>query len=111
MNNMQITSAQYIAFEGTNSSIRAVIDGQELALCQRYYWAMDASNYSSQYAGTNSMINWYYPVTMSATPSVSYSQGGGGSFSSNYVSRDKTQAYYTGDTSVYANNFTADAEL
>ena len=27
---MQITSAQYIAFEGTNSSIRATIDGQEL---------------------------------------------------------------------------------
>lgn len=30
MNEMQITSAQYIAFEGTNSSIRAVIDGQNL---------------------------------------------------------------------------------
>ena len=30
MNNMTITSAQYIAFEGTNSSIRATIDGQEL---------------------------------------------------------------------------------
>lgn len=30
MTEMQITSAQYIAFEGTNSSIRAVIDGQEL---------------------------------------------------------------------------------
>ena len=30
MNEMQITSAQYIAFEGTNSSIRATIDGQEL---------------------------------------------------------------------------------
>ena len=30
MNEMQITSAQYIAFKGTNSSIRAVIDGQEL---------------------------------------------------------------------------------
>ena len=30
MNKMQITSAQYIAFEGTNSSIRATIDGQEL---------------------------------------------------------------------------------
>ena len=29
-NEMQITSAQYIAFEGTNSSIRAIIDGQEL---------------------------------------------------------------------------------
>lgn len=30
IDNMQITSAQYIAFEGTNSSIRATIDGQEL---------------------------------------------------------------------------------
>lgn len=30
MNDMQITSAKYIAFEGTNSSIRATIDGQEL---------------------------------------------------------------------------------
>ena len=32
MNNMQITSAQYIAdlMTGTNSSIRATIDGQEL---------------------------------------------------------------------------------
>jgi len=30
MNNMQITSAQYIAFEGNNSSIRATIDGQEM---------------------------------------------------------------------------------
>ena len=30
MTEMQITSAQYIAFKGTNSSIRATIDGQEL---------------------------------------------------------------------------------
>jgi hypothetical protein len=30
MDNMQITSVQYIASEGTNSSIRATIDGQEL---------------------------------------------------------------------------------
>ena len=30
MSEMTITSAQYIAFEGTNSSIRATIDGQEL---------------------------------------------------------------------------------
>ena len=27
---MTITLAQYLAFEGTNSSIRATIDGQEL---------------------------------------------------------------------------------
>jgi len=30
MNNMTITSAQYVASEGTNTSIRATIDGQEL---------------------------------------------------------------------------------
>ena len=30
MTEMQITSAQYVAFEGTNTSIRATIDGQEL---------------------------------------------------------------------------------
>ena len=31
MNNMQITSAQYVTnIEGTNSSIRATIDGQEM---------------------------------------------------------------------------------
>ena len=30
MNNMQITSAQYVVFEGTNTSIKATIDGQEL---------------------------------------------------------------------------------
>ena len=30
MTEMQITSAQYITFEGTNTSIRATIDGQEL---------------------------------------------------------------------------------
>jgi hypothetical protein len=29
MENMQITSAQYIAFEGNNTSIRATIDGQK----------------------------------------------------------------------------------
>ena len=44
MNNMQITSAQYIAFEGTNSSIRATIDGQELFvpldLANRHYAAI-----------------------------------------------------------------------
>ena len=30
MDNTTITSAQYVAFEGTNTSISATIDGQEL---------------------------------------------------------------------------------
>ena len=45
MNNMQITSAQYVAdMTGTNSSIRATIDGQELFvpldLANRHYAAI-----------------------------------------------------------------------
>ena len=44
MTEMQITSAQYIAFEGTNSSIRATIDGQELFIpldpANRHYSAI-----------------------------------------------------------------------
>ena len=32
MNEMNITSAQYIAFEGTNSSIKATIDGTEMSV-------------------------------------------------------------------------------
>jgi len=30
MNNINISSAQYIDFEGNNTSIRATIDGQEM---------------------------------------------------------------------------------
>ena len=30
MENMNITSAQYVTIDGTNASIRATIDGQEL---------------------------------------------------------------------------------
>lgn len=30
MDSMNITSAQYAAYEGTNTSIRAAIDGQEM---------------------------------------------------------------------------------
>jgi len=32
MDNMNITAAQYVAFDGTNASIQATIDGQELSI-------------------------------------------------------------------------------
>ena len=32
MNDMQITSAQYVDFDGTNVSIQATIDGQEMSV-------------------------------------------------------------------------------
>ena len=44
MTEAQITSAQYIAFEGTNSSIRATIDGQQMSVpldpANRHYAAI-----------------------------------------------------------------------
>ena len=44
MTEMTITSAQYIAFEGTNSSIRATIDGQQMSVpldpANRHYAAL-----------------------------------------------------------------------
>ena len=32
MDNMNITAAQYVAFDGTNSGIQATIDGQEMSV-------------------------------------------------------------------------------
>ena len=44
MNDMNITSAQYQAYEGTNTSIKATIDGTELFvpldLANRHYQAI-----------------------------------------------------------------------
>lgn len=84
--------------------------GHQLTLCQRYYFAVSSTNYGAVY-GSNAMIHWYYPVVMRTTPTVSYTQIGGGSFSTNYVDEYKCHAYYTGDTTIAGQNFTADAEL
>ena len=32
MDNMNITAAQYVAFDGTNAFIRATIDGQDMSV-------------------------------------------------------------------------------
>ena len=32
MDNMNITAAQYVAFDGTNASIKATIDGTEMSV-------------------------------------------------------------------------------
>ena len=44
MNDMNITSAQYQAYEGTNTSIKATIDGRELYVpidpANRHYQAI-----------------------------------------------------------------------
>ena len=44
--------------------------GQELALCQRYYYQNTATLYLCNY-GSNSINNMFHPVQMRATPTVS----------------------------------------
>ena len=44
MNNMQITFAQYVSFDGTNTCINAIIDGAQLSVpldpANRHYAAI-----------------------------------------------------------------------
>jgi hypothetical protein len=89
--------------------------GEELALCQRYYWSETGSgddlttNYAALYSSTYSMCIVDLPVTMRAKPTVSAA-----SYTStvlgNYHSRNRLQVYLNSAASS-VNNIVADAEL
>lgn len=89
--------------------------GEELALCQRYYWSETGTgddlttNYASLYSASYSMCLVDLPVTMRAKPSVSaasYSHG----VIANYHSRNKIQVYLN-NIAASVNDIKADAEL
>ena len=71
--------------------------GDELALCQRYYWQETTSPvmYAFDYDASNAMAIIYHPTTMRAAPTPTITFGGGGSWSStNYnPSPQKWMAY------------------
>jgi hypothetical protein len=99
--------------------------GEELSLCQRYYFKSGQQWMSGQSYGINNSLDGlimpiYWPTTMRANPSVSFSGGSdGGSFAALYtayveeegmsVNLRSTNAY----TSVWWSGFrvTADSEL
>jgi hypothetical protein len=88
--------------------------GQELALCQRYYFSIfEGSTFGANYSTSNSMHMVTHPVTMRDTPSsFTYTQNGGGSFNANYLSKARTQAYYTGTSGTSSiSNIEVSAEL
>ena len=92
--------------------------GEELALCQRYYYKID--NGAVIYGGLRNSnigaraINLTYPVTMRANPSVSYSGNNNLGTVFNQISKYMTSIQCDGaatGSSSWITGFTADAEL
>ena len=89
--------------------------GQELSLCQRYYWSETGSgddlttNYATLYNTSYSMCIVDLPVTMRVNPTVAAASFTSGILG-NYHSRNRIQ-YYLNTASASVNNITADAEL
>jgi len=85
--------------------------GQELALCQRYYWAMTQTVYACVYSTSNCMGQIWFPTTMRANPTVVSVLGGGGTLNSEYINPHYYGWYITGDTTTNCSDIKATAEL
>jgi len=117
-NEFYITGIQYeVNDSGVATDFEHRSFGQELALCQRYYFGGATSGhayYGSVYSSGNTMVKVFLPVLMRATPTVpNPTHGGGGSLSTIYKSNHCIHYYITGDTSVYIprTDVKCDAEL
>jgi len=91
--------------------------GQELALCQRYFFKPDVNSTFSpafQYHASYKMSVVQFPCTMRATPTC-VTTFDSGSFSQHQLSRDHFKAYINSDydqaTGYYLTSLTASAEL
>jgi len=84
--------------------------GEELALCQRYYYKPEGdlpfgNNYASAF-----MYKMWFPVTMRTIPSVSETVNSG-TASTERISPNTWSRYYTSTTTGSLTSFIADAEL
>ena len=111
----EITGVQLEVGHATDFEHRSF--GQELALCQRYYFGGATSGtayYGGRYSTNNSMVAVTLPVLMRNTPTVTNPTiSGGGSLSTIYESNHQIHYYITGDTSAYVAraDVKCDAEL
>jgi len=85
--------------------------GQELALCQRYYWESTGTHYGCSYSTGNAFVIDTFPSEMRATPTITVASiGGGGSLVTDYSNRFRMQLYCS-DSTVAAVQPAANAEL
>ena len=85
--------------------------GQELALCQRYYWESTGTHYGCSYSTSNAFVIDTFPSEMRATPTITVASiGGGGSLVTDYSNRFRMQLYCS-DSTVNAVQPAANAEL
>ena len=85
--------------------------GQELALCQRYFWARLSGRtvYAGDY-GANCFGQFFFPVTMRASPAVTATTNK--TVLATYHSQELIQIYMSGNAgAITTADFTADAEL
>jgi hypothetical protein len=86
--------------------------GQELALCQRYYYQVATGNYfGGIYNNTsNGMVVMKHAVTMRTNPTVNYTISGGGALNGTYLYPDTSTIYISSNTPSLS-TFNASAEL
>jgi hypothetical protein len=79
--------------------------GTELGLCQRYYQKASGNQYSS-YGATYNYVQWYFKVTMRASPTLTGTTGSSGSLTTDFAS-----LWTTGSAYASFADATASAEL
>ena len=100
-----ITGAQFeVGSQATAFEHRSY--GDELALCQRYYFGgagyVGNSFFGTNYHTTNQMVTIPHPTLMRTTPTVATpTVTGGGTMYTTYTGQLQTQFYVTGDQSNY----------
>ena len=110
-NNIYITGVQ-LEVGDTATPFEHRSYGQELALCQRYYWARLSGRtvYAGDY-GANCFGQFFFPVTMRASPAVTATTNK--TVLATYHSQELIQIYMSGNAGAISSSsdFNADAEL
>ena len=111
-NNFHLTGVQLEVGE-TATPLENRSYGEELALCQRYFFNFPNANYNIHAAPYNSSISithFEFPVTMRTLPTMAITNGAGVSTSTG-ISPEGFHHVYNDIYNNYISTFTADAEL
>ena len=105
---LELTGVQLEVGHATDFEHRSF--GQELALCQRYYYQNTATLYLCAY-GNNAINNMFHPVEMRATPSVSETTTSGNLTSIAQITRLSCYYYAASVDGASGTGIKAEAEL